>query len=117
MKLHEVELFTANPKASREFYQNVVGLELDEGPSNEGLNIFGVGLPGVDFNTSVHNPGKVGVSFIVEDLAPIIAKFREQKIEFSPPEKDHTGMPSISVRDPDGNTVVLHGKQALPELE
>lgn len=43
-------------------------------------------------------------------------KFREQKIEFTPPEKDHTGMPSISVKDPDGNTVVLHGKQVLPEL-
>lgn len=117
MKLHEIELFTANPKGSRKFYQNVVGLKLDEGPSKDGLNIFDVGLPGVDFNTSVHNPGKVGVSFIVDDLAPIIARFRAQKIEFTPPEKDHTGMPSISVKDPDGNIVVLHGKKAPSERD
>ena len=117
MKLHEIEVFTANPKASREFYQTVVGLKLDEGPSNDGLNIFDVGLPGVDFNTSVHNPGKVGLSFVVEDLAPVIAKFSEQGVEFTPPERDHTGMPSVLVKDPDGNSVVLHGKAALPEIE
>jgi catechol 2,3-dioxygenase-like lactoylglutathione lyase family enzyme len=117
MKLHEIELFTANPKASREFYQKVVGLKLDAGPSREGLNIFDAGLPGVDFNTSAHNPGKVAVSFVVDDLAPIIARFRAQRIDFTPPEKDHTGMPTISVGDPDGNIVVLHGKKPLAELD
>lgn len=119
MRLHEIELFTGNPKASREFYQNALGLKLDEGSSKDGLNIFDVGLPGVDFNTSVHKSkgAGIGLSFIVEDLAPMIAKFRDRKIAFTAPKKDHTGMPTICVRDPDGNPVVLHGKQALTELK
>ena len=119
MKLHEVELFANDVEASREFYCKTVGLELNDGASNSGLNVFAAGDgTWLDFNTSQHGvSGAVSVSFMVDDIAPIIARFREQNMPFSEPEKDHTGMPTISVKDPDGNTVVLHGKQPLPELE
>ena len=100
-------------------WQEMIGLKLHEGPSNDGLNIFDVGLPKVDFNTSVHGSkgDGIGLSFIVDDLAPFITRFQSQKLPFSDPVIDHTGMPSISVKDPDGNTVILHGKKPLPGLK
>ena len=98
MKLHEVELFASDVEASRNFYSNTIGLELNDGASNSGLNVFAAGDgTWMDFNTSQHgSKSAASVSFIVDDIAPMIAKFKEQNTPFSEPEKDHTGMPTIS---------------------
>ncbi len=99
MKLHEVELYAKDIQASREFYRSTVGLELNEGASNPGLNVFAAGDGSwIDFNTSQHgtDDGTIGVSFMVEDIAPIIARLEEENFTFTPPQKDHTGLPSIS---------------------
>lgn len=102
-RLHEVELHSKDPKASRAFYKDMLGLEMNHG--EEGLNVFDSGWDGVDFDTSLHNPGRARIGFVVDDLAAFLAHAREKGIAFEGPEESHLGMRIVSMKDPDGNIV------------
>jgi len=107
MKLHEIELSTKDPAASKRFYHEMLGLpvRVDE----QVLKVFDSGHAGLDFATSVHNPGRTtSVAFLVGDLDQTIASLRAKGLEISGPFESHLGMRGIRLQDPDGNIVVVH---------
>src|SRR4051812_40561701 len=107
LKLHAVELFTKDPVESRRFYE-MLGLRGNlEVPA--GLNVFDSGVPGLDFDTSVHRPGKTTVSFLTDDLDALVAHLRRMGREVPDPEPSHLGLRATTLEDPDGHVIVLHG--------
>jgi catechol 2,3-dioxygenase-like lactoylglutathione lyase family enzyme len=105
MKLHEIELPTKDAEASRRFYQDLLGLPMRVG--QPGLNVFDSGIGGLDFNTSVHNPGRVRIAFLVSDLEKTIGLLRARGLKVSEPFDSHLGMRGVRLEDPDGNLVVI----------
>jgi catechol 2,3-dioxygenase-like lactoylglutathione lyase family enzyme len=103
IKLHEVELFSQDPQASRAFYANVIGLDLNH--SEDGLNVFDTGWAGVDFDTSRHMPGKQRLGFVVESLEAFRASLAGKQVKVEGPMASHLGMRILRLEDPDGNIV------------
>jgi catechol 2,3-dioxygenase-like lactoylglutathione lyase family enzyme len=105
IRLHEIELFSRDTEASRAFYAGKLGFELNH--AEPGLNVFDAGQPGVDFDTSVHQPGKVRIGFVVDDLAAYAEGLRAQGVPFQGPEPSHLGMLILKLEDPDGHSVEI----------
>ncbi len=105
-KLHEVELYTKDPSGSRKFYEEVLGFKLNL-TEPAGLNVFDSGWPGVDFDTSVHQPGKSQVSFITDDLPALVASLKQKGIRFTGPTDSHLGLQAVSFEDPEGHVIVI----------
>ena len=105
IKLHEIELNSAKPEASKEFYANLLGLPLNV--DEDGLKCFGSGWPGLDVDASVHFPGKVSISFLVDDIDAYATILREKGIEVDDPEDSHLGIRAFSLEDPDGHRVEI----------
>jgi catechol 2,3-dioxygenase-like lactoylglutathione lyase family enzyme len=103
IQLHEVELFSKDAQASQKFYKDVLGLEVHH--QMDGLNVFDSGWPGIDFDTSVHNPGRARIGFVVDSLKEFLASVEGKGLKFSGPMKSHLGMNVIRMEDPDGNIV------------
>ncbi len=66
LKLHEIELYTKDPEASKRFYNDQLGLPLNV--DQNGLKCFDSGWPGLDVDASIHFPGRVSISFLVDDV-------------------------------------------------
>jgi catechol 2,3-dioxygenase-like lactoylglutathione lyase family enzyme len=108
IKLHEIELNTKDPAASRSFYAETLGLQLKL-QEKKGLNVFDAGLPGFDFDTSGHRPGKTIVSFVTDDLPGFVSSLRQKGLMIEGPEPSHLGMMAVHLEDPDGHIVRIHG--------
>ena len=106
MRLHEIEVATKDPEASKRFYHELLGLpvRIDQ----QGLKVFDPGIGGLDFDTSIHNPGRVRVAFLVCDLDQTIAVLRARGLHIPEPFDSHLGMRGIRLEDPDGNLVIIH---------
>lgn len=108
IRLHEIELNTQDPAASKAFYENVIGLPLTHSlPA--GLNVFNAGVSGVDFDTSMHRPGKAVVSFVTDDLDVFVKAVRAKGVKVPDPASSHLGLRSVELTDPDGHIVVVQG--------
>ena len=105
IKLHEIELNTAQPEASKKFYGDLLGLPVNV--DEDGLKCFGSGWQGLDVDTSVHFPGKTSISFLVDDIDAYVALLREKGLEVNEPEESHLGMRAFSLEDPDGHRVEI----------
>lgn len=105
LRLHEIELFSRDTEASRAFYGDKLGFPLNH--AEKGLNVFDAGQPGVDFDTSVHQPGKVRIGFVVDDLAGFAAGLKARGVDFAGPEESHLGMWVLRLEDPDGHQVEI----------
>jgi catechol 2,3-dioxygenase-like lactoylglutathione lyase family enzyme len=105
IRLHEIELFSKDTEASKAFYAGKLGFELNH--AEKGLNVFDAGQPGVDFDTSVHLPGKVRVGFVVDDLAAFAETLKAKGVPFEGPEQSHLGMNILRLTDPDGHLVEI----------
>jgi catechol 2,3-dioxygenase-like lactoylglutathione lyase family enzyme len=105
IKLHEIELNSAKPEVSKEFYGTLLGLPVNV--DQDGLKCFGSGLPGLDLDASVHFPGKTSISFLVNDIEAYAAMLREKGLEVDEPEDSHLGMRAFSLEDPDGHHVEI----------
>ena len=105
LRLHEIELFSKDTAASRRFYEESLGLEVNH--AVPGLNVFDAGHPGVDFDTSVHLPGKVRIGLVVGDLAAFAGSLQAKGIPFEGPEESHLGMLILRLADPDGHIVEI----------
>jgi catechol 2,3-dioxygenase-like lactoylglutathione lyase family enzyme len=105
LKLHEIELFMKDQKASRQFYHDVLGLPVLH--EKEGLGVFDSGWSGLNLDTSVHFPGKVSISFLVEDIDAFVAELRAKGIEVDEPGESHLGMRAVALEDPDGHRVEI----------
>lgn len=105
IKLHEIELNAKDPDASKRFYHDTLGvaLQVDE----NGLKCFDSGYPGLDINASVHFPGKVSISFLVEDIDAYVKDLRARGIHADDPAECHLGMRAFALEDPDGHRVEI----------
>jgi catechol 2,3-dioxygenase-like lactoylglutathione lyase family enzyme len=105
LKLHEIELFVKNPEVSKQFYRDVLGIPL--AVDEKGLKCFDSGWPGLDIDLSIHFPGKVSISFLVEDLDQFVHELREKGIQVDDPRDAHLGMRAVALVDPDGHRVEI----------
>jgi catechol 2,3-dioxygenase-like lactoylglutathione lyase family enzyme len=105
IKLHEIELNSKDPEASKHFYHEKLGIPILM--EEEGLKCFDSGYPGLDIGASVHFPGKVSISFLVEDIDAYVKELRARGVEVDDPEDAHLGMRAFSLEDPDGHRVEI----------
>lgn len=105
IKLHEIELNAKDPEASKRFYNQVLGIPVSL--DDEGLKCFDSGWPGLDVDASVHFPGKVSISFLVEDIDVFVRDLRAKGIVVDDPGDSHLGMCAFALEDPDGHRVEI----------
>ena len=105
LKLHEIELHTKDPEGSKRFYHEILGLGVNV--DEKGLKVFDTGYGGIDFDTSVHFPGEVSISFLVADVDEFVEKLRAKGIEVKEPGAAHLGMRAICLHDPDGYRIAI----------
>ncbi|MES2777866.1 MAG: VOC family protein [Bacteroidota bacterium] len=111
MRLHEIELGSADPEKSKEFYKTVLGLNLSV--DQQGLKVFKTGAGSLDFNVSTHlSAGTVAISFLTDDLSLTIQKLQALGIRYDGPERSHLEMDAIRLKDPDGFTVIINAPTA-----
>ena len=105
LKLHEIELYAKNPEVCKRFYREVLGLPLalDE----PRLKCFDSGWPGLDLDVSVHFPGTVSLSFLVDDLDQYVHALRAKGVQVADPRDAHLGMRAVALVDPDGHRVEI----------
>jgi len=105
IKLHEIELDAKDPEASKRFYHETLGIpiNLDE----NGLKCFDSGYTGLDIDASVHFPGKVSISFLVEDIDAYAKELRAKGLDVDDPGDSHLGMRAFALEDPDGHRVEI----------
>ena len=103
IRLHEIELFSKDPKASQQFYRDVLGLEVNH--QMDGLNVFDSGWPGIDFDTSIHNKSKARLGFVVDSLGEFLNSVKGKNVKLAGPTKSHLGMNVVQLEDPDGNII------------
>lgn len=106
IKLHEIELSSQDPEASKRFYHELLGLPIYV--DQEGLKVFDSGWAGLDLDTSVHFPGQVSLSFLVEDSEAFARGLRAKGIPVDDPQDTHLGMRAFELADPDGHRVEIH---------
>lgn len=105
MKLHEIELYSKEPEVSKKFYNETLGLKVFV--DQNGLKVFDCGWSGLDFNTSVHFPNKVSISFLVKDIDEYVKKLRKKGIDIEEPKESHLGMRAFSLTDPNGYRIEI----------
>jgi catechol 2,3-dioxygenase-like lactoylglutathione lyase family enzyme len=105
LKLHEIELFMKDQEASRRFYHEVLGIPVLH--EHEGLITLDSGWKGLDMDASVHFPGKVSISFLVEDIDAFVKELRDKGVEIEDPKDSHFGMRAVTLEDPDGHRVEI----------
>ena len=113
LKLHEIELYTKDPEASKQFYHEILGLPMNV--DIKGLKVFHPGWDGLDFDTSVHFPGEVSISFLVADLDKFVEELRAKGIEVEEPGPAHLEMRSVDLRDPDGYRISIQSPTEASE--
>jgi catechol-2,3-dioxygenase len=105
--LHEIELGTSSPEASKAFYHSVLGLPI--AIDQEQLKVFQPTTNGLDFNFSTHLPSKVvRLSFLTNDLNAVMAHLTQQGKYFTGPMPSHLEMTSIQLEDPNGYSVKIN---------
>jgi predicted enzyme related to lactoylglutathione lyase len=98
--LHEIELHSVNPEASKSFYSDIIGL-----PANidiEGLKCYDAGWPGVEVNKSTHYSGRTSISFLVDDIQEFVESARNAGYDIDDPTPSHLEMIATHLIDPDG---------------
>jgi len=106
LKLHEVELNSEDPEASKKFYHETLGLPI--GQDQKGLKVFNAGWPNLDIDASVHFPGQVSLSFLVEDIDKFVEGIRAKGIQVEDPTDGHLGVRAVVLEDPDGHRIEIH---------
>lgn len=103
LRLLEIELNTSDPEKAKEFYHGKLGLEVCV--DQEGLKVFQPGIPGLDFDKSVHFPGKISISFFSDDIEECIRTLEERGATIL--EKYGDPVSAICLEDPDGCRVEI----------
>jgi len=105
LKLHEIELNAKDPEASKSFYTDLLGIPVNV--DQNGLKCFDSGWLGLDIDASVHFPGKVSISFLVEDIDQFVNGLRDKGVQVDDPDDSHLGMRAVALEDPDGHRVEI----------
>jgi len=104
MKLHEIGLMAKDPAASKRFYHDILGLDVDH--EEDGLSVFNAGWPGLEIGCSEY-PDRVHLSFIVEDVDKLAEELRKKGVRFGGPGEIHLGKRAIVLLDPDGLRILI----------
>lgn len=105
--LHEIELGTSSPEASKAFYHSLLGLPI--AIDQEQLKVFQPTATGLDFNFSTHLPSKVVMlSFLTNDLNAVMAHLTQHGKPFTGPMPSHLEMTAIQLEDPNGYCVKIN---------
>ena len=99
MRLHEIELYNGNPRATADFYRNAIGL--DEMGGNDNLRIFSTGWPHLDLNVSDHYAAyPVSLSFLVKDIEAVKQQLTSGGAAPGEIRDSHLGMKAFDVIAP-----------------
>jgi catechol 2,3-dioxygenase-like lactoylglutathione lyase family enzyme len=103
LRLLELEFHTNNAEESKRFYGDKLGLEtcVDE----DGLKVFGSGIPDLDLIKSPHFPGQVSISFYSDDIQACLDELNRRGVEIV--EQYGDPVSAIVLRDPDGCRVEI----------
>ena len=103
LRLLEIELNTNDAEASKQFYGEQLGLDtyVDE----QGLKVFGSGIPDLDIIKSPHFPGRISMSFYAEDIQACLDELNDKGVEIV--EQYGDPVSAIVLRDPDGCRVEI----------
>jgi catechol 2,3-dioxygenase-like lactoylglutathione lyase family enzyme len=113
MKLHEVGLLSKDPKASKKFYHDVLGLHVDH--EEDGLSVFNGGWPGLEIGCSEY-PDRILLSFIVDDVDKLAEELRAKEVKFVGPGDIHLDKRAIALTDPDGLRILIQSPtEASPD--
>ncbi len=104
MKLHEIGLSAEDPNASKKFYHDVLGLDVDH--EEDGLAVFNSGWPGLEIGCSEY-PDRVHISFIVDDVDKLAEELRAKGVDCVGPGDVHLGKRAIALADPDGLRILI----------
>lgn len=114
MKLHEIGLFAKDPKASRLFYHEILGLDVHH--EEDGLSVFDGGWPGIEIGACSGYPDRDHVSFIVDDVDELAPALHEKGAKFGGPGEVNLGKREIVLEDPDGLRILIQSPtDASPE--
>ena len=105
IKLHEIELDAKDPETSKRFYHEKLGIPINL--DKNGLKCFDSGYPGLDIDASIHFPGKVSISFLVEDIDAYVKELRAKGLDVDDPGDSHLGMRAFALEDPDGHRIEI----------
>ena len=105
VKLHEVELYAKDPEASKRFYSDILGIPITV--DQKGLKCFDSGWTGLDFDVSTHFPGKISISFLVQDIDQFVNELKEKGVQVEAPSESHLGMRAVALEDPDGHRIEI----------
>jgi catechol 2,3-dioxygenase-like lactoylglutathione lyase family enzyme len=103
LRLLEIELPTHDAEASKRFYGEQLGL--DTHVDEEGLKVFGSGIPDLDLIKSRHFPGKISISFYAGDVQACVDELVGKGVEIV--ERYGNPVSAIVLRDPDGCRVEI----------
>ena len=98
LRIIEIELNTNDPEASKRFYSEQ--LDLETFVDDDGLKVFGTGIPDLELIKSKHFPGKVSISFFAEDIQECINELSAKGVEIL--ERYGDPVSAIVIQDPDG---------------
>jgi catechol 2,3-dioxygenase-like lactoylglutathione lyase family enzyme len=98
LRILEIELHSDNPEASTSFYRDQLGLDMyvDE----QGLKVFGSGIPDLDLIKSPHFPGRISISFFAEDIQACVEELNSKGVRIV--EQYGDPVAAIVMEDPDG---------------
>ncbi len=103
LRLLEVELNSDDPEKAKDFYHGQLGLGVAH--DQKGLKVFDSGVPGVDFDVSVHFPGQVSISFFAEDIQECIETLTERGATIL--EEYGDPVSGVRLEDPDGRRIEI----------
>ncbi|MDB5253028.1 MAG: hypothetical protein JWP27_2197 [Flaviaesturariibacter sp.] len=110
IRLHEIELGSADVARSNAFYEAVFGRVASV--AGAGLAVFSFPETPLDFNTSTHLPaGELVVRFYTDDLDEVMDRLVSLHVRFSPPAPTHLDRVFIGFRDPDGYRLEVHAER------
>jgi hypothetical protein len=103
---HDVTIFASNVPELRSFYQKAgFKMAFSDGDT---LVVFVLGDNELAIHTSEQRPTQsIGITVLVDDFAPVVARLREQGIAFDGPKPTRPGMSGISIQDPNQNTIAF----------
>lgn len=104
-------------KKALEFYRDTLGLKLTE-QFGEGFAEFDLGNVTLGIGSAdmmgekIDQPqGNATVGIAVEDVAAVVKELKEKGVEINEDVQDFPGCQMVSIKDPSGNTIMLHRRK------
>lgn len=104
-------------KKALEFYRDTLGLKVSEAFGEDfyefdlGNVTIAIGNAAVMGEKIEEPQGNATVALAVEDVAAAVKELKEKGIEVNEDVQDYPGCHMVSLKDPSGNTIMLHHRK------